>query len=178
MVVNRVGDTFLSVAFFGVFWAFGNLDYATVYSLSPYMNETVLTIIGLLFLFAAMGKSAQLGLHTWLPDAMEGKWINILIYTMAAIFLISCIFVYQQGYETHSLSIIPLALSKLPRKTLEVMSANLLADGSIRYSNFKRDGEAKGNARYEMTMGAKAFGYIQSLFDTIYASFSTSGLNP
>jgi formate hydrogenlyase subunit 3/multisubunit Na+/H+ antiporter MnhD subunit len=72
MVVNRVGDTFLSVAFFGVFWAFGNLDYATVYSLSPYMNETVLTVIGLLFLFAAMGKSAQLGLHTWLPDAMEG----------------------------------------------------------------------------------------------------------
>ena len=72
MTVNRVGDTFLSIAFFGVFWAFGNLDYATVYSLSPYMNETVLTIIGLLFLFAAMGKSAQLGLHTWLPDAMEG----------------------------------------------------------------------------------------------------------
>lgn len=72
MVVNRVGDTFLSVAFFGVFWAFGNLDYATVFSLSPYMNETVLTIIGLLFLFAAMGKSAQLGLHSWLPDAMEG----------------------------------------------------------------------------------------------------------
>jgi NADH-ubiquinone oxidoreductase chain 5 len=63
MVVNRVGDTFLSVAFFVAFWAFGNLDYATIYSLSPYMNETVLTIIGLLFLFAAMGKSAQLGLH-------------------------------------------------------------------------------------------------------------------
>lgn len=72
MVINRVGDTFLSVAFFGAFWAFGNLDYATIYSLSPYMNETVLTVIGLLFLFAAMGKSAQLGLHTWLPDAMEG----------------------------------------------------------------------------------------------------------
>ena len=72
MVVNRVGDMFLSVAFFGVFWTFGNLDYATVYSLSPYMNETVLTIIGLLFLLAAMGKSAQLGLHSWLPDAMEG----------------------------------------------------------------------------------------------------------
>nr|YP_007475362.1 NADH dehydrogenase subunit 5 [Microbotryum lychnidis-dioicae]AGE14577.1 NADH dehydrogenase subunit 5 [Microbotryum lychnidis-dioicae] len=72
MVINRVGDTSLSIAFFGAFWAFGNLDYATIYSLSPYMNETVLTVIGLLFLFAAMGKSAQLGLHSWLPDAMEG----------------------------------------------------------------------------------------------------------
>ena len=72
MVVNRVGDMFLSIAFFGLFWTFGNLDYATVYSLSPYMNETVLTIVGLLFLLAAMGKSAQLGLHSWLPDAMEG----------------------------------------------------------------------------------------------------------
>jgi NADH-ubiquinone oxidoreductase chain 5 len=72
MTVNRVGDMFLTIAFFGVFWAFGNLDYATVFSLSPYMNETVLTLIGLLFLLAAMGKSAQLGLHMWLPDAMEG----------------------------------------------------------------------------------------------------------
>ncbi len=80
MVVNRVGDMFLSVAFFGVFWTFGNLDYATVYSLSPYMNETVLTIIGLLFLLAAMGKSAQLGLHTWLPDAMEGKLLSTLTH--------------------------------------------------------------------------------------------------
>ena len=73
MVVNRVGDMFLSVSFFAVFWVFGNLDYATVYSLSPYMNETVLTIIGILFLMGAMAKSAQLGLHSWLPDAMEGN---------------------------------------------------------------------------------------------------------
>ena len=72
LTVNRVGDMFLSVGFFALFWVFGNLDYSTIFSLSPFMNEYALTIIGLLLLLAAMGKSAQLGLHTWLPDAMEG----------------------------------------------------------------------------------------------------------
>lgn len=77
MLVNRVGDMFLTISFFGLFWTFGNLDYATIYSLSPYINETILSIIGLLFLLAAMGKSAQLGLHSWLPDAMEGSLFYI-----------------------------------------------------------------------------------------------------
>lgn len=72
LVVNRVGDMFLSLGFFAIFFALGNLDYTTVFSIGPYINETTVTVIGLLLLFAAMGKSAQLGLHTWLPDAMEG----------------------------------------------------------------------------------------------------------
>ncbi len=72
LTVNRVGDMFLSVGFFALFWVFGNLDYSTIFTLSPFMNESALTMIGLLLLLAAMGKSAQLGLHTWLPDAMEG----------------------------------------------------------------------------------------------------------
>lgn len=72
LVVNRVGDMFLSIGFFALFFAFGSLDYATVFTVAPFLNESSLTIIGLLLLLAAMGKSAQLGLHTWLPDAMEG----------------------------------------------------------------------------------------------------------
>lgn len=63
---------FLSVGFFAIFWVFGNVDYATVFSVAPFINETAITIIGLLLLLGAMAKSAQLGLHTWLPDAMEG----------------------------------------------------------------------------------------------------------
>jgi len=69
---NRVGDTFLSIGFFALFFIVANIDFATVFSLSPFCNEVALTCISLLFLLGRIGKSAQLGLHTWLPDRMEG----------------------------------------------------------------------------------------------------------
>lgn len=71
-LTNRVGDCFLTVGMFAIFWSFGNLDYATVFSLAPYMNENVITIIGICILIGAMAKSSQVGLHVWLPMAMEG----------------------------------------------------------------------------------------------------------
>jgi NADH-ubiquinone oxidoreductase chain 5 len=64
LTVNRVGDMFLSIGFFAMFWVFGNVDYATVFSIAPYINETAITVIGLLLLLGAMAKSAQVGLHT------------------------------------------------------------------------------------------------------------------
>jgi hypothetical protein len=70
LTVNRVGDMFLSIGFFAIFWVFGNVDYATVFSVAPFINETAITIIGLLLLIGAMAKSAQIGLHTWLPDSL------------------------------------------------------------------------------------------------------------
>lgn len=78
LVVNRVGDIFLSIAFFAIFFVFGNLDYDTVFSCAPYINENIITIIGLLLLLAAMGKSAQFGLHTWLPDRIIYKSKNFM----------------------------------------------------------------------------------------------------
>lgn len=71
-IVNRVGDMALSVSFLAIVFLFGNVDFATVFSLAPTMNESALTIIGLLLLFGSMGKSAQIGLNTWLPTAMAG----------------------------------------------------------------------------------------------------------
>ena len=71
-LTNRVGDCFLTIGMFGIIWSFGNLDYATVFSLAPYMNENVVTIIGICLLIGAMAKSSQVGLHVWLPMAMEG----------------------------------------------------------------------------------------------------------
>jgi NADH-ubiquinone oxidoreductase chain 5 len=71
-LTNRVGDSFLTLGMFAILWSLGNLDYATVFSLAPYINSDLITLIGICLLIGAMAKSAQLGLHVWLPQAMEG----------------------------------------------------------------------------------------------------------
>jgi NADH-ubiquinone oxidoreductase chain 5 len=69
---NRVGDCFLTIGLFIIIYTFGNIDYASVFSLSAYINENIITIIGICLLIGAMAKSSQIGLHVWLPMAMEG----------------------------------------------------------------------------------------------------------
>ena len=71
-LTNRVGDCLLVIGMFAIFWSLGNLDYATVFSLAPYLNENIITIVGICLLIGAMAKSSQVGLHIWLPMAMEG----------------------------------------------------------------------------------------------------------
>jgi len=71
-LTNRVGDCFLTIGMFIILWSLGNLDYSTVFSLAPYNNENIITIIGICLLIGAMAKSSQVGLHVWLPMAMEG----------------------------------------------------------------------------------------------------------
>jgi len=71
-LTNRVGDCFLTIGMFAILWSYGNLDYNTVFSLSPYYNESIVIIIGICLLIGAMAKSSQVGLHVWLPMAMEG----------------------------------------------------------------------------------------------------------
>nr|AOW69103.1 NADH dehydrogenase subunit 5 [Colletotrichum fructicola] len=71
-LTNRVGDCLLTIGMFAILWSLGNLDYTTVFSLSPYINENIVTIIGICLLIGAMAKSSQVGLHIWLPMAMEG----------------------------------------------------------------------------------------------------------
>ena len=81
-IVNRVGDFGFALGVFGVFLAFNAVGFDVVFQAVPAMAEKsfnflgldlpLITTICLLFFMGAMGKSAQLGLHTWLPDAMEG----------------------------------------------------------------------------------------------------------
>jgi NADH-ubiquinone oxidoreductase chain 5 len=72
MLTNRVGDLFLTVGMFILLLSFGNLDYSTVFSLSSFVSANIVTLIGLCLIIGAMAKSSQLGLHVWLPMAMEG----------------------------------------------------------------------------------------------------------
>ncbi len=82
MIVNRIGDFGLAIAIFTLYLYFQTLDYGVVFSLIPFYSETILPFfdikinlidfIGFFLFVGAVGKSAQLGLHTWLPDAMEG----------------------------------------------------------------------------------------------------------
>ena len=72
LLTNRVGDCFLTIGMFAMLLSFSNIDYTTVFSLAPFMSEDVITIIGICLLIGAMAKSSQIGLHVWLPMAMEG----------------------------------------------------------------------------------------------------------
>jgi NADH-ubiquinone oxidoreductase chain 5 len=71
-LTNRVGDSFLTIGMFIIIWSIGNLDYGTIFSIAPYINENIVTLIGICLLIGAMAKSSQIGLHVWLPMAMEG----------------------------------------------------------------------------------------------------------
>ena len=71
-LTNRVGDCFLTIGMFVIIWSIGNLDYGTIFSLAPYINENIIVLIGVCLLIGAMAKSSQIGLHVWLPMAMEG----------------------------------------------------------------------------------------------------------
>jgi len=71
-LTNRVGDCFLTIGMFAIIWSFGNVDYSTVFSIAPFISTNLVIIIGTCLLIGAMAKSSQIGLHVWLPMAMEG----------------------------------------------------------------------------------------------------------
>ncbi len=81
-VVNRVGDLGFMLGIFGTFLVFGTVSIPEILAAAPGMAGSTISFMGmrldtmtilcLLLFIGAMGKSAQLGLHTWLPDAMEG----------------------------------------------------------------------------------------------------------
>ena len=82
IILNRIGDFSLLIGILLIFINYKAIDYATVAAVTPFFQTNtisflnfkvnLLNAIGLFMFIGAIGKSAQLGLHTWLPDAMEG----------------------------------------------------------------------------------------------------------
>ena len=74
-LVNRVGDFGFALGVMLIFWTLGTLNYTQVFKAAPMLlspGGTFITAITLLLLMGAVGKSAQIPLYVWLPDAMEG----------------------------------------------------------------------------------------------------------
>ncbi len=81
-IVNRVGDFGMVLGVFTVYVLFGTIEFDAIFAAAPAKQQVMLSFLGmeghgltiacLLLFVGCMGKSAQLGLHTWLPDAMEG----------------------------------------------------------------------------------------------------------
>ena len=119
-LVNRVGDFGFALGIFLIFYLFGTVNYSEVFELIPTIvdknllflgiNINAIDLICLLLFVGAMGKSAQILLHTWLPDAMEGPTpVSALIHaaTMvtAGVFLVvRCSPIYE--YSELALNVI------------------------------------------------------------------------
>jgi NADH-quinone oxidoreductase subunit L len=99
-IVNRVGDVFFMLGLCLTFWVFGSIEFSEIFGAIDQHKDArfgglpAYEVICILLFLGACGKSAQLGLHTWLPDAMEGPTpVSALIHaaTMvtAGVFLVA-----------------------------------------------------------------------------------------
>ena len=111
MLMNRIGDFSLLIGIFLIYVNYHSVDYSTVSSLTPFLKTNTflflnyeinaLFLICLFIFLGAVGKSAQLGLHTWLPDAMEGPTpVSALIHaatmvTAGVFLLVRSSFLYE-----------------------------------------------------------------------------------
>ncbi|HEX6305548.1 MAG TPA: NADH-quinone oxidoreductase subunit L, partial [Anaerolineales bacterium] len=104
-VTNRVGDFGLLIALFAMFWAFGTLSFNEVFEMAPQVAEAmpgVILLITLFMLVGVTGKSAQLPLYVWLPDAMAGPTpVSALIH--AATMVTAGVYLIARSHALYSL---------------------------------------------------------------------------
>ena len=113
MLVNRVGDLGLMLGICAAFLTFKTVDYATMFALTPSAIDktmcffsfefSVISLIAFLLFWGVLGKSAQLGLHVWLPDAMEGPTpVSALIHAATLVIagivlMIRCSIIFENS---------------------------------------------------------------------------------
>ena len=141
-VLNRIGDFGFVLGIFAVFYLFGSVNFETIFAVAPDQAETTfeflgfevhaMTLICLLLFIGAMGKSAQLGLHVWLPDAMEGPTpVSALIH--AATMVTAGVFMVVRMSPLFELAPLVLALVAVVGALTAFMTATIaLAQNDIK----------------------------------------------
>ncbi|HTH56861.1 MAG TPA: NADH-quinone oxidoreductase subunit L [Cyclobacteriaceae bacterium] len=108
-IMNRIGDLGLLVGMILIFITFGSLNYADVLPKAEAIGTPVLTLITILLFIGAMGKSAQIPLYTWLPDAMAGPTpVSALIH--AATMVTAGVYMVARNNILYTLSPIAMQL--------------------------------------------------------------------
>ena len=141
MLLNRVGDFSLVFGILILFIYFKSVDYASIAVLIPFFknlnfnlfnfNFNILNCVGIFLFIGAVGKSAQIGLHTWLPDAMEGPTpVSALIHaaTMvtAGVFLITrTCFLYEYTFKILEIIVLIGALTSFLASTVGLVQNDL-----------------------------------------------------
>jgi NADH-quinone oxidoreductase subunit L len=107
-VVNRIGDAGFLLAIFLVFVNFNTLDYTQVFAQAGTLSPATATAIAICLLIGAIGKSAQIPLYTWLPDAMEGPTpVSALIH--AATMVTAGVYMIVRNHVIYDMS--PVAMT-------------------------------------------------------------------
>jgi hypothetical protein len=110
------------------------------------------------------------------------KYYFIILFLFLFLFLL--IFYYLSLLSNDILdvniyqSILPPLLTTIPKDTLHIITGNMLGDGSIQYKKVLSNGKVIGNAKYGMTIDTYSLNYLNHLYETVYKSFSSSGLHP
>jgi NADH-quinone oxidoreductase subunit L len=109
-VMNAFGDATMALALILLVWKTGSLDLGTVFARVDTLSPTVTTLVALGLLGGAVAKSAQLPLHTWLPDAMEGPTpVSALIHaatmvTAGVYLIVRAHTVFEAAPEVHDIA--------------------------------------------------------------------------
>jgi NADH-quinone oxidoreductase subunit L len=101
-VVNRIGDFGFLLAALTMFWAFQTFEFEKVFEMAPEVNRSIIQAITLLMLVGVTGKSAQIPLFVWLPDAMAGPTpVSALIH--AATMVTAGVYLIARSHELYAL---------------------------------------------------------------------------
>jgi NADH-quinone oxidoreductase subunit L len=167
-VVNRIGDLGFLVALMLIFAAFGTLDFATVFETAPeVLTAGMATAITLLLLVGAAGKSAQIPLYVWLPDAMEGPTpVSALIH--AATMVTAGVYLVARSGALFELAPTSAAVVALVGAATALLAATIaVAQRDIKrvlaYSTVSQLGY--------MFMAVGAAGYVAGLFHLLTHAF-------